>query len=388
MITIELQVTDDGSSFARLDARSGTELIASFVEQPTPTGSRVTMTARAAARDEAGARELLETLGTHARARGGATLELETTDPLLRDEARWLGFTGSLRGPLVRELELTHRAMRQADTSAATSPEVIRSAISSLLPELPIVAAAGGGPLRALMRRAASGIPSTVNLSVAPAAGEAPTLFSVPNRSDLLDESIARCIDTIIQIRRRFGRVASAIRRVSFDLASFQLLHGQHAGSADRSVGVVHFNANFASVGGMLALDRQREQRAPGVSAGVPAPFNQIDGTAAHEAWHQMEGALEARRSLDGIALRRSLGEQLGVETLEHAVLGGRPRSPDAWKRAHVRLVTEVSPYAATAPVEATAEMFKLWWCSTGDPAPIVRQFGELIEGLLSDFKD
>ncbi|MGZ4801376.1 MAG: hypothetical protein ACXV9P_02125, partial [Acidimicrobiia bacterium] len=69
MITIELQVTDDGSSFARLDARSGTELIASFVEQATPTGSRVTMTARAAARDEAGARALLEALGTHTRER-------------------------------------------------------------------------------------------------------------------------------------------------------------------------------------------------------------------------------------------------------------------------------------------------------------------------------
>ena len=32
--------------------------------------------------------------------------------------------------------------------------------------------------------------------------------------------------------------------------------------------------------------------------------------------------------------------------------------------------------------------MFKLWWCANGEPAPIVRRFGELIEPLLADFKD
>ncbi len=211
-------------------------------------------------------------------------------------------------------------------------------------------------------------------------------MFSVPQRSDLLIESVARCIDTTIAIRRRFGRVAATARRLSFDHADYQLLHGHHAGSADRSSGLIHMNASFASLEGLMAMEQLRAERTGGGSAGVPAPFNQIDGTTAHEIWHQMDGAIEARRSMDGIDLRRRLGEALGVETLEQAVNGARPRSPDAWKVAHARLVDEVSAYAATAPVEATAEMFKLWWCATGEPTPIVRRFGELIEPLLASF--
>jgi hypothetical protein len=133
-------------------------------------------------------------------------------------------------------------------------------------------------------------------------------------------------------------------------------------------------------------MEQLRSERESGGSAGVPAPFNQIDATTAHEIWHQMDGAIEARRSMDGIDLRRRLGEALGVETLEQAVNGARPRSPERWKVAHARLVDEVSAYGATAPVEATAEMFKLWWCAVGEPTPIVRRFGELIEPLLESF--
>ena len=44
------------------------------------------------------------------------------------------------------------------------------------------------------------------------------------------------------------------------------------------------------------------------------------------------------------------------------------------------RLVDEVSEYATTNPREATAEMFKLWWCRDGAPSPVVARFGELIE--------
>lgn len=40
----------------------------------------------------------------------------------------------------------------------------------------------------------------------------------------------------------------------------------------------------------------------------------------------------------------------------------------------------EVSAYATTNPSEATAELFKLWWCTRDDPPPIARFFGELLE--------
>jgi hypothetical protein len=210
--------------------------------------------------------------------------------------------------------------------------------------------------------------------------------FSVPLRDDLLVESVARCIEMTIEIARRCGRAASGVRRVSFDYSDSQLLGGRHAGSADRVSGTIHMNASLASIEGLTAMETMRARRGGGGSAGVPPPFNAIDGTTAHEMWHQMEGAIEARNAMDGIDLRRALGEALGVETLERAVNGGRSRVPDAWRAAHARLVDEVSPYAATAPVEATAEMFKLWWCGGGDLSPIVRRFGELAGGLLATF--
>ena len=47
---------------------------------------------------------------------------------------------------------------------------------------------------------------------------------------------------------------------------------------------------------------------------------------------------------------------------------GWRARTaPVPWQRAHRRIIAEVSRYATTNMREATAEMFKLWWCSSPD---------------------
>ncbi len=383
---LELRAGPTGSDGV-IEAWRGDRRIAVFAEQPTESRSRVALLARESPIDPTEVRALLDALLARAARQPGAALELATSDPLFREIARRLGFHGPLRDPLVAGPPGT--TTLQDVMSGPTGHDEIRAALEQLLPGISVVLGENRGPLRAIVRRAVSGISKTFDFNVEPAPGMAPTRFSVPNRSDLLIESIARCIDTTVAVRRRFGRATRLVRRVSFDHSDFQLLHGQHAGSADRSAGVIHFNASFASVAGLTALEAAREQRSSGAgSAGVPAPFNQIDGTMAHEAWHQIQAALEARRSMDGVELRRRLGEGLGVETLEQAVNGGRARAPESWKRAHTRLVEEVSAYAATAPVEATAEMFKLWWCSTGSPAPIVAQFGGVIRELLADFKD
>ncbi|HTT87702.1 MAG TPA: hypothetical protein VMF60_10060, partial [Acidimicrobiales bacterium] len=55
-------------------------------------------------------------------------------------------------------------------------------------------------------------------------------------------------------------------------------------------------------------------------------------------------------------------------------------KAPEAWRRAHDALVTQVSPYAATDPGEATAEMFKAWWCRSGPLSPVVERFAGLLE--------
>jgi hypothetical protein len=76
------------------------------------------------------------------------------------------------------------------------------------------------------------------------------------------------------------------------------------------------------------------------------------------------------------------LGEELGVATFEHALRGGEAGAPPEWRSARARIVREVSVYATTNQREATAEMFKLWWCSAPEapPAPLVACFGRLID--------
>ena len=83
------------------------------------------------------------------------------------------------------------------------------------------------------------------------------------------------------------------------------------------------------------------------------------------------------------------LGELLGVETLEQAVRGAGPRSPDSWKRAHARLVDEVSPYARDRAgrsdgrdVQALVVLERRAGSDRGGSSAM------LIEGLLADFKD
>lgn len=371
---LELRRGPDAATTGRLEARRGDRHVATFVESPGPDRTTLALVGRVAPIDLTELDALLDALTAHVP----SGLELVTSDPLVRDVARRHGFAGSLRGALVPA----------ADGSAEwiDDPAWVRDAVQQLLPEVAVGIGAGSGAARALIRRAVSGVPRTFDLWAGPDDHATPTRFSLPARPDLLVETVARCIDTTIAIRRRFARPASGVRRVSFDYADFDLLTGHHAGSADRSSGITHMNASLASVEGLTTMEARRAQRGGGGSVGVRPPFNQMDGTTAHEMWHQMEGAVEARRSMDGIELRRRLGEALGVETLEQAVNGVRPRSPDAWKLAYARLVDEVSPYGATGPLEATAEMFKLWWCAAGEPSPIVRRFGELVEPLLAAY--
>jgi hypothetical protein len=358
----------------RIEAWRGDEPVAALVESPGPTATSVSLLGRRIPIDEADIRALLDALVDRTPNR----LELVTTDPLVRDSARRHGFTGPLRGALAPGAA--------TEPAALERPAALRDAIQQLLPGIDVDVEARVGVARGFLRRAASGVARTVNLFAAPGAQSPPVRFSVPFRDDLLVESVARCVEMTIEIARRCGRAASGVRRVSFDYSDSQLLGGRHAGSADRVSGTIHMNASLASVDGLTTMETLRAQRGGGGSAGVLPPFNQIDGTTAHEMWHQMEGAIEARHAMDGIELRRALGEALGVETLERAVNGGRANAPEAWRTARERLAEEVSPYAATAPVEATAEMFKLWWCGSGELTPIVRRFGELAGPLLAAY--
>ena len=128
--------------------------------------------------------------------RGG--LELVTSDPLVRDIARRHGFTGSLRGPLA--------AGPEELPSWTDDPSGVRDAVQQLLPGIEVGVEADAGAARAFLRRAVSGVSKTFNLLAAPDDDTNPTRFSVPRRSDLLIESVARVAST-----RRSRSVAASV---------------------------------------------------------------------------------------------------------------------------------------------------------------------------------
>jgi hypothetical protein len=210
------------------------------------------------------------------------------------------------------------------------------------------------------------------------------TRVDLPDRADLLVEQVARSVDTITSIQEHFGSAVPPLR-MAFDHADFGLRHGTTSGEAAGG-GEIHINASWVNVEGLLAFRRPRADAPPrfAPSARPVAIYNNLDGTTAHEAWHQIDFMFQGRHYATSIELRRALGEELGVETLEQALRGADRGAPPAWRAARQRLIEEVSPYAATATQEATAEMFKLWWCRVGDPGPLIVRFGELVETLVA----
>jgi len=149
------------------------------------------------------------------------------------------------------------------------------------------------------------------------------------------------------------------------------------ASEAERNLGVIHLNANMAFVSGTETMARQREQRRAAnpelihrAVAEVPAPWSSLDATTAHELWHKIEMAWETERYADSVEFRRAVGGLFGKETLEKVFT-----DDDALRV----LAREVSGYATTNRLEATAEMFKRWWCGPAPENSIPEQFGVIV---------
>jgi hypothetical protein len=318
------------------------------------------------------ARRLLDLVRDAAADSG--TVELDASDLLLRYEARAAGLAGKLRRPLTGSL--TGHSPR----ASATGSERLGEDVGALVPGADITAR----PVRGMARRAMSGLTAMIDLTVA-YPGDAPFVVSCPDVADVVPEAVALAVDTLGRVRRRFPIGARALARVSFDHSDRRLRGSKFAGMAHRNMGLVHLNASFASADGLAEMARRwRAAPTKRPSAAIRPPATALDATTAHEAWHQIEAVYEATAYQSTIEFRRSLGEHFGVATLEHAVLGGTPGAEPAWRTAHEQLVAEVSPYAGTRTVEATAEMFKLWWC-VPEPrwSPAVRRF-DVALGILT----
>jgi hypothetical protein len=278
-------------------------------------------------------------------------------DELTRTEARLAGWTGPLRAPL-------------------TPPGPMPPGGVGVVPLLPVVQDLLPGV--DVSRR---GFGRTVlHLRAVAADGGLRMRLKAPDRSDLMPEIVAAALDTAFAIRRRYGRMAAGVHTITIDDGAGGMDDHMTAGSTQGGSGTIYLETSLAFADA-LSADRLRRGGRRGVSAEVPRPWFHIDGVVAHEIWHNMDATVATTPGVY-VEFNRALGEELGVETFEHALRGRDAGAPEPWRAGFRRIVAEVSPYATTNMREATAELFKLWWCASpqSPPAPLVARFGALLD--------
>lgn len=316
-----------------------------------------------------------------AKAQGATDIEFPGEVVLLRHAARQVGFHGGLRVPLEARVDDVASPAPVEDRPPGGRDERAQWLVAALGDvHVGATAARPNGAFGKLVKRLVSGVGTTLELIIERAPGRT-FIISVPDRSDLMPEAIALVGDTTTSVLNRFPGQAFTLKFVYFDQSSYGMKAGRHAGETEDSAPSVRLNASFVAVGEQLDMTRRLASKPrPSTAARPPPPFTAVDGTVAHELWHKIESVFEAHHYRSSIEFRRQIGLHLGVETLEQAVKGGTKNAPAPWKAAHARLIDEVSLYATTNRREASAEMFKLWWCRSGATTPVVARFGELID--------
>ena len=297
----------------------------------------------------------------------GPAAVVDSASAVLRDQARRRGYQGPLRAPLVIGSRLS------GPPAGAAPARSVEAAVSELIGRS-VTAEEPGGGRRRLLDAVRRGSPRAVRrLTV----DDPRLVVTIPDTTDLMVESVARAVDTILAVRDLFKEHATHLDVVHFDHTS-EAEAARWAGQANALVFSIHLNDNLVVADTWVAHRRGQEAAAgPSRSATVPHPFSRVDGVAAHEAWHQIEFKFRGRHA-DYIAFKRELGGALGVATLEHAIHGRQRNAPAELVQACHRLATTVSPYATTNPLEAAAEMFKLWWCGVSNPT--IDCFGGLLD--------
>ena len=317
-----------------LSPRDGRDLVGVTVLTPLTIG-------------RAGARALLDAVVGVGETKADGPPLVYVHDELVRNEARVTGWTGGLRQPLTRP------DPRVANPSAVGRPPAEDPRITAVAALLPGTSVRRGGFSRHML-----------TLKVAGADGRTRIRLRLPDRDDLMPETVASAADTTLAVKRRFGRMASGVHALAFDHGGGQFADGSVAGSAESGTGTIFLNTNLAFADDLVEQRRRAAASGGrGVSAVVQPPFTALEGVTAHELWHNLDATIQSTPG-QYVEFNRVLGEELGVATFEYALRGGEASAPPEWRAARMRIVQEVSVYATTNLREATAEMFKLWWCS------------------------
>jgi hypothetical protein len=346
--------------------------------------ARVALRVDAAPASEEGLVAVLKAVVERSIAGGATDVELHGTSLLLRHEARRLGFRGPLHAPLRARVGDVGRPVAGPDPATGSGPDDRAQWLAAALGEFGVTAtpARRARPLGRLAKRLKGGVGDPLEV-VCAWAPDRTFSISVPDRPDLMPEPIALAATTTTNVFHRFSAFAAAVAVVRFDYGVYGLKEGHYAGVAAGSDPSIYLAIDFVAAEGALATWQSRGRSEGTITPEAPASCTPVEEVVAHELWHRIEFVFDARDYRSSLDFRRQLGLALGVETLEHALKGGATTAPPAWQTAHRRLVDEVSDYAATNVREATAEMFKLWWCRGETCSPIVVRFGELVDEFL-----
>lgn len=263
----------------------------------------------------------------------------------LRFAARGAGFGGTLRGPLV---------------DSGASPLELLDELQALLPNTE-VALLKTSRLRNVWTSAISGVSGMQRISF---ERDGESIVAVLPANPVIDgEVLAAAVDTTFSVHARFGPASSFVRVLSFDQSSHGMAEGKVAGTAARMRGEIHLNAQS-----VLPLVHSGRLGRPPQS---PEPWLRIDETVAHELWHKLEMAWETERFMDSVEFRKEVGQLFGCATIEQVFTNDEART---------KLATEVTDYATTNRLEATAEMFELWWCGPAPDDSVAARFGAIVD--------
>ena len=205
--------------------------------------------------------------------------------------------------------------------------------------------------------------------------------LKAPDRSDLMPEVVAAALDTAFAIRRRYGRMAVGCahdhhrRRRGWD-------RRPHDGGVDARGFRHHLPRDQPGVRrrarrptGSVAVAGGRCRRrcpAPGSTSTASSPTR--SGTTWTPRWRRRRGCTSSSTapSARSSEWRRSSTRSAGVTPARPSP--GAPDSVGSSPRCRL--------YATTNMREATAELFKLWWCASpqSPPAPLVARFGALLD--------
>ena len=292
----------------------------------------------------------------------GRPVGVTILDPLLRHVFRRAGYTGALRSSLWASPAIA--AVPTPD------PESDLAQLGALLPGHDL-------EVRRESKRA-------IQLRVSASDSDS-RLHVTMERRPMLVEQVAMVIDTATSVQRSLAPRTRSLKKALLGDVGRDDISSKFLGVAHDPRAAFTISAKMLYLSDLVEDRRERVRRGRRIwSLRSPMHFRAADLVTAHEAWHLVDqDVMGAGSARNFFAFHRALGEVLGVETLEHALRGRERGAPEAWRAGNIELARQVGDYATKNQREATAEMFAMWWCSTGELPPVVERFAFLVQERL-----